>query len=151
MARESLSVHVEGIPELQRALRRMQEGTPKVIQGAMKEVAEIVVAEAKRNAGSANLAARIDARGTVKGAMIRFRGHKPKGKSKTTDWRVQEFGGRAPLFGDRNHWYEVKPRNRKGWIIYPAIRSTRQQVMDAVLPKLDEALRLYWQQRSLGG
>lgn len=148
---DNISIRVEGIPQLQKALRQTAEKTPKVIQGAHKDVANIVVPVAQRNAASAELASRIIAVGTVKGAAIRFKGHKPKGRSRTTDARLQEFGGRAPLFGDRNYWYTVKAKNRDGYIVYPAIRETRDQVMRAYMSKLDEALRLYWAQRSTGG
>ena len=139
-----LVLRVEGLQELQRSLRAMSDETPKVIQAAHKEVAQIVVPVAQRNAASFALAARIDARGTVKGAAIRFRGHVPRGKSRTTDALLQEFGGRAPLFGDKNHWYQVKVKNPKGYIIYPAIRETRSEVERLYLSKLDEAIRVYW-------
>lgn len=140
----SLDIKVEGLRELQKALRQMSDQTPKAIQAAHKSVAGIVVAAAKRNASGSTLGDRIRAVGTTRTAAVRFLGHRPRGPSRTTDALLQEFGGRAPLFGNRNHWHEVKPRRKSGYFIYPAIRDTRQQVMDAYLEELDRAIRAHW-------
>jgi len=139
-----LTMKIEGLRELQKALRQMSDKAPKVIQSAHKEVASVVVAEAKRNSDSAELASRIRAFGTTRAAGVRFLGHKTKGQSKTTDALLQEFGGRAPLFGDRDRWYTVKAKKRGGYIVYPAIRATRDEVNRIYLDELQKAIDLFW-------
>lgn len=140
-----LYIHPPGaLRDLQRALKETADETPKAIQTAHKAVAGIVVAEAQRNAAGTTLAARIRAFGTTRNAGVRFLGHKPRGKSRATDALLQEFGGRAPLFGNRDHWHTVKPKRKSGYLIYPAIRDTRQKVMDAYLDELDQAIRRHW-------
>lgn len=140
----NLTIKVEGLREIQKALRQMSTETPRLIQSVHREVAEIIVPVARRNANSVELAQRITAVGTTRKAAIRFKGHKPKGRSRSTDALLQEFGGRAPLFGNLNFWHTVKPKRKQGYIIYPAIKATRQQVMDVYLAKLDEAIRRHW-------
>ena len=139
-----IALKVEGLRELQRSLRQMEEKTPKLIQSVHKDAAKIVLPVAQRKAGSAELAGRIIAVGTTKGAALRFKGHRPRGTAKSTDALLQEFGGRAPLFGNKNHWYTVKPKKQGGYIIYPAIKETRHQVEVVYLRMLDEAIRRYW-------
>lgn len=140
----TVSMRVEGLRELQKALRATSEQTPKVIQTAHKEVAEIVAAEARRNASGTSLGSRIRAFGTTRAAGVRFLGHRPRGESKTTDAFLQEFGGRAPLFGNKNFWHTVKAPRKSGYFVYPAIASTRDEVEDRYLESLDRALKQHW-------
>ncbi|MFO7294323.1 MAG: hypothetical protein C0P76_014695 [Acidimicrobiia bacterium] len=133
-------LNVSQLRELQRALRATTDGTPRVIQTAAKEAAEITVKAARANAAGTQLPSRIVAVGTTRAAAIRFYGHRPKGRSRTTDAFVQEFGGRAPLFGNMDRWYTVKPRKKDGYILYPAIRDTRQEVAEAFLDRLEDLL-----------
>lgn len=154
----NLKVQVVGIRELQRALRATSDAMPKAIQNAHKSVAEIVVRAAKGNAAGTSMVDRIRAVGTTRDAKIRFLGHRQKPRSSrfigprlnriphkgNTDAFLQEFGGRAPLFGLRDHWHEVKARNRRGYIVYPAIRQTRDQVMERYAEALDEALQRHF-------
>jgi hypothetical protein len=133
-----------GLRELQRALKATSEQAPKAIQSAHKAVAEIVAVAARRNTDSAELQSRIKTFGTTRAAGIRFSGHKPKGSSSSTDALLQEFGGRAPLFGDRNHWFTVKQPEKSGYIVYSAIASTPDEVEDRYLKELDKAIRQHW-------
>jgi len=138
---------VAGLRELQKALKETSDEAPKAIQNAHKQVAAIVVRKARQNVSGTTLADRILVSGTTRGAAIRFKGHKPKGQSKSTDAFVQEFGGRAPLFGDRDHWHDVKPKNKRGYFIYPAIRETQDKVNDRYLKALDAAIARHWAER----
>lgn len=133
-------LNVSQLRELQRALRATTDGTPRVIQTAAKEAAEITVKAARANAAGTQLPDRIVAVGTTRAAAVRFYGHRPKGRSRTTDAIVQEFGGRAPLFGNRDHWHTVKPKKKDGYILYPAIRDTRQEVAAVFLDRLEGLL-----------
>lgn len=133
-----LKINISHLRELQRALKATSDGTPKVIQEAAKEAAEITVQAARANAAGTQLPSRIVAVGTTRAAAVRFRGHRPKGQSRTTDAALQEWGGRAPLFGNRKHWFTVKPKKRDGYIIYPAIRDTREEVAEVFMEKLQE-------------
>lgn len=141
----TVTLQVEGLRELQKALKQMSDETPKVIQEAHKEVAGIVVREAQTNTDSSELRGRIKAFGTTRRAGVRFSGHRPRG-SATTDAFLQEFGGRAPLFGNKNHWFTVKESRKGGYIIYPAIRDTRERMVDAYMEKLDESIQRHWRQ-----
>lgn len=141
---DGIELRVEGLRELQRALKETSDETPKAIQTAHKAVAQIVVDEARRNAAGTTLPSRIRVSGTTRRAAVRFLGHKRKGEARTTDALLQEFGGRAPLFGDREHWHTVKPKKKGGYYIYPAIGSTRDEVMKRYLDELDKALRRHF-------
>lgn len=133
-----MRINVSHLRELQRALRATSDGMPKAIQSAAKEAAEITVKAARANAAGTQLPERIVAVGTTRAAAVRFYGHRPKGQSRSTDAHLQEFGGRAPLFGNRKHWFTVKPRKNSGYIIYPAIGETREEVSEVFLEKLQE-------------
>jgi hypothetical protein len=135
-----ITIQVDGLRELQRALRATSEKAPKVIQTAHKQVAEITAKEAQRFAAGTTLGSRIKAFGTTRHAGVRLLGHKPKGSSKSTDARLQEYGGRVPLFGDRQHWFLVKAINPDGYYLNPAVEATHDQAMAIYLEKLDEAL-----------
>lgn len=137
-------IEIEGLRELQKALKITSEQTPRAIQEAGKSVMEIVAARARLNAAGTRLASRIKVFGTTRAAGLRFLGHRPRGRSRSTDALLQEFGGRAPLFGDRDHWYTVKPKRRSGYIIYPAIAATRDEVLERYLDVLDEAIRRHY-------
>ena len=139
-----VKVRVTGLRELQRALKTTGEKTPKAIQSSHKVVADIVVTDARKRAAGTTLGPRIRASGTTRTAAVRFLGHKRKGKSSTSDAMLQEFGGRAPLFGNRDHWHTVKARNKQGYLIYPAIRATRGQVMARYMRELDRSVAAHF-------
>lgn len=138
---------VSGLRETLTALRRVETGAPRAIAGAHKVIAErIVVPEAKRRANArprrvrtGRIAASIRAGGTQRSPVIRV------GSRQVQDAKVQEFGGRAPLFGNRERWHVVRPRRKGGWFLFPAIRATRDRVMAEYLEALDDALRPFSQ------
>lgn len=145
----AVHVRVAGLRETQKALRETSDQAPKAIQSAHKSVAEIVAARARSYAAGTTLPDRIKAVGTTRVAAVRFYGHRPKGTVRTTDAALQEWGGRAPLFGNREHWFEVKRKNKRGYFIYPAVRSTREKVMDVYLARLDEAINRHFTQQAI--
>jgi len=142
------AVRVEGLRELQKALKATSEQPPKAIQKGHKRVAEIVTRVAKQKASGTTLPERITASGTTRKAQIRFKGHRNKrgSASKKTDAFLQEFGGSAPLFGNLAKRHIVKPRRKGGYIVYPAIAETRDRVEAEYIDIMDDELRLHWQQ-----
>lgn len=138
---QGVAIRVTGLRQLQKALKETGDATPKAIQQAHKEVAEHVLLVAQASAAGTTLASRMRPVGTTRTAGIRFLGHQPKGTVRTTDAALQEWGGRAPLFGNRHRWFEVKPVNKQGYFINPAIRATRGHVMSVYELALDNAIR----------
>ena len=95
---------------------------PAYSPGADDEVAEFVARTARpkaasrpRNVRTGRTERAIKTSGTQREAAI---------KVQTADAKIQEFGGRAPLFGNRSRWFQVRPQNRDGYFLYPAIRET---------------------------
>lgn len=147
-AKSKTLLHTTGLKELQKALKETSDKAPKAIQKAHKSVAGIVLRRVEKNLSGTTMGPRAKAFGTTRAAGIRFLGHKPKGDVKTTDALLQEFGGRAPLFGNRDVWNTVKPKNKKGYFVYPAVRDTRDEVMLAYGDALDKAVAEHWSQQS---
>lgn len=133
---------VEGLRETVTAMRKMKGETPKEVSKYHKQVARFVALEATRRAQSrprqtrtGHIARSIKTRGTQREAAIRVT---------ADDARVQEFGGRAPLFGNRNRWFQVRAASRDGYFLYPAIRETGPTVQRFYLKGLEAAIRSYW-------
>lgn len=133
---------VENLRPTLTALRKMKGETPCEVSKYHKQVATFVAREAElraqrrpRREHTGHIARSIKTRGTQREAAIRVT---------ADDAKVQEFGGRAPLFGNRQRWYEVRPRNRDGYFLYPAVRDTKTQVQRFYLKGLDNAIRSYW-------
>lgn len=142
MTDRTVGFRVENLRETVTALRKMKGETPKEVSKYHKDVARFVGLEAKRRADArprkqhtGHISKSIKPRGTQREAAIRVT---------AADARVQEFGGRAPLFGNKNRWFQVRPRNREGYFLYPAVRATRPQVERFYLKGLDNAIRSYW-------
>lgn len=142
MTDRSAGFAVEGLRPLLTALRKTKDETPKEVSKYHKDVARFVAVEAQRRANarprrtqSGHIAGSIKTKGTQREAAIRVT---------AADAFVQEFGGRAPLFGNRNKWFQVRPKNRDGYFLYPAVRETSQTVQRFYLKGLDAAIRSYW-------
>ena len=142
-----MKVQVDGLRELTKALRQTDKQAPKAVSRAHKKVAGIVVRQAQANARGrprrqrmGHIEKTIKARGSQRRAQI------AAGGSRAPDIFVQEFGGRVPLFGNQQRKVLARPRNRSGWFLYPAIRETRDEVMEAYLDELDDALRDHFDQ-----
>jgi hypothetical protein len=142
MTDRSLSLSVEGVRDTLTALRRVSGETPKEVSQYHKQVAEFVARAARpkaagrpRKTHTGHIERAIKTSGTQREAAI---------KVSTADAKVQEFGGRAPLFGNRSRWYTVRAPNRDGYFLYPAIRETGPTVERIYLKGLDSAISRYW-------
>lgn len=124
------------------ALRKISGETPKEVTKYHKQVAEFVAKEARVRAQSrprvvhtGRMARAIKTSGTQREAAIRV---------VADDAKVQEEGGRAPLFGNRARWYQVRPFNKSGYFVKPAIDANRQTIERFYLKGLDSAISRYW-------
>lgn len=140
-----VTLEVAGLRELKKALKDVEDFTPKEITEQHKKVAQLVVPEIKaradarpRKTRTGQIAASVRASGDQSSAKVTI------GNRQRTDAYVQEFGGRAPLFGDRSKWNQVRPANRQGYFVYPAIRAKSDVIGKAYLEALDEVARKYF-------
>lgn len=143
-------IQVDGLRELTKALRKMSGETPKEVSKFHKDVARFLVPEVKRRADArprktrtGRIAATTRASGTQRKAAIKVGGIRG-----VEDAAVQEWGGRAPLFGDRTNWFQVRKTKRSGYFLNPAIRDNRQRIERFYLKGLDVAIKRYWQRVS---
>lgn len=139
---------MEGLREFQRSLRFLEPEVKQRVKQANKELAEIVAVEARQRASARprkvqtnTFAPRIKTGLVLREPSIRVLGH-PKKKGRTgSDAKVQEYGGRAPLFGNRSRWFEVRPRKKGGYFLFPAVKAKRDEFTRKYLEALERALR----------
>lgn len=138
----SLSLEVNGLRDMLTALRKVSGETPKEVSKYHKQAAEFVAGDARRRAESrprntqtGRTARGVKTSGTQREALI---------KVTTADAFVQEFGGRAPLFGNRSYWFQVRPVNKSGYFLMPAVNENRATVERFYLKGLDSAISRYW-------
>lgn len=141
-------VRLEGYREFQRVLKFLPDEVKAEIKKTNKQLAEIVAREARARANSRpgvkkrtfEVSQSIKTGMVLREPAIRVGGHRKRGQ-KSGDAKVQEFGGRAPLFGDRQRWFDVRPRNKSGYFLYPAVVAKRDAIADGYLDALDKAIR----------
>lgn len=97
-------VRVEGLRELRRDLKVIDRKLPAELNRNLKKrVEESVLPDAKRLATVR--------RGRIARTLkVGTRGSSVVIRSTHPGARIVHFGGRHPLFGDRDHWYAQKPR-----------------------------------------
>lgn len=148
MADIEYQVAFEGLREFQRLLKALPDEVKDELRATNKQLAEIVAAEARRRANSRTpvenrtfgIAQSIKTGNVLREPTIRVGGHRTRG-SRSTDAKVQEFGGRAPLFGNRNRWFDVRPKRQGGYFLYPAVKAKRDVIQDGYLNALEKAIR----------
>jgi len=145
---EGITLEVTGLRDLKKALKDVETFSPREISQAHKKVADLVVPEVKRRAASRPRKERgTGIESTVRASGIQGGARVVIGNKGRTDAYVQEFGGRAPLFGDRSKWNQVRPWNRQGYFVFPAIRAKQDVIGRAYLEALDEVARRYFAKR----
>lgn len=129
-----MTLKVEGLRELRKALRGIDKDAPREITRAHREVAKLIVPAARQAAPrqSGDLAASIRAGGTQKTPTVTV------GGTKVAYAYPQEFGGTVPLFGGPR--VQIKPFRRQGYFLFPAIRSSEGKIREAYLTALDRAI-----------
>jgi hypothetical protein len=149
MADFDVQVAVQGLKEFQRQLKNLEPAVKDEIKKTNKALAEIVATEARSRANSRpgvknrtyTLSQSIVTGNVLSAPTIRVKGH-PRKKGRTgSDAKVQEFGGRAPLFGNRAKWFDVRPRKQGGYFLFPAVKAKRDVIARSYLDALDKALR----------
>jgi HK97 gp10 family phage protein len=129
----AFAVRVEGWDEFVRDLRRLGETEAlKEIRAELRPVAQAIAADAARRAPrrSGRLAGSIRA-GVRRGApavVIPF--------TQVPYSKIHEFGGRHPVFGNRDVWVAQNPRPFVG----PAVDANREMAARAVEAALNKAL-----------
>jgi hypothetical protein len=138
----ALSLKVEGLREATTAMRKMKGETPKAVSQYHRQVAEFVARDVRaraesrpRSAHTGRTSKSVKASGTMREAKIVVG---------SVDAYIQEFGGRAPLFGNRSKWHQVRPVNKEGYFLYPAVRANRDRISRFYLKGLEEAIARYW-------
>jgi hypothetical protein len=142
-------IKIEGLKEFQRTLRFLEPEVKEEIKRTNKALAEIIAVEARSRANSRDsvkqrtylISQSIVTGNVLREPTIRVKGHPRKRGSSGSDAKVQEFGGRAPLFGNRTKWFDVRPRKKGGYFLFPAVKAKRSQIRDGYLDALDKAIR----------
>lgn len=126
--RESLTV--EGLVTFQRDLKKFEPAVAKALRARLKKAVDDVAQDARRRAPrrSGRLVKGIKASVTNKGAAL---------VSKSPHARISEFGGRHPVYGNRDVWVAHPARPH----IYPAVRAGRATVNREALAALDTAIK----------
>ena len=124
-------IRVEGIREVADALKGIDVKLQKELREGMKQAAEIVAAEARRNVPSrtGKAASSVKAKGTNKGAGIAF------GGSKAPYYPFLDFGGstgRGHEPGKANSGAVKRPIVEGGRYVYPAIAAKGDEVREVV-------------------
>lgn len=140
--KRDVSLVVTNLRPLLTALRRTAGESPKEVGLYHKRIADLVATQSAHAANTrprkihtGHIAASIRARGTQREATVQVR---------ADDALVQEFGGRAPLFGNRLFWHQVRPKRKDGYFLYPTIRRMRPAIEKLYLEGLQKAISRYW-------
>ncbi len=129
-------VQVEGLVELQKALRELDKSFPRIISVASKRTAELVATRAKDRAGgvskmAAKAAESIVAKGEQRGASVKF------GSARVPFAMGAEFGSIAfhqfPAWRGSGH--------TAGYFLFPTIRASATESLALFERELDAALR----------
>lgn len=103
MPAERFRVEVDGLAQLRRDLKRIDKALPRQLTKALRETAKPVLADAKAlvpvRTGALRRSLRI---GTRRGTTVVIRSKEPGAG-------IVHYGGRHPLFGNRDRWFEQKP------------------------------------------
>lgn len=131
---KSGAVRIEGLAELQRELKKIDLATD--LKDANKQAAELVASEARsRGHGLGGVAAK--AASSVKAAAEQRRSKVTLGGNREPFALGAEFGGRG-----RPTTMQFQPhRGRLGYFLYPAIRDTREQFIDAYDKAIAQLMR----------
>ena len=137
MAKQSITVHIEGLREFDRAMKRLTPEVQKQFRADLKKIAQDVASEAKGRASwSRRIPGAISATVTAKGAGVRL------SKKKAPHGGLYERGSsgnrrmvRHPLFGNTDFWFETPIRP----FIEPAVQSKRDDAKEAFLDALQRA------------
>lgn len=124
-----IKVEIEGINEFLRDLKKFEPEVSKGFRRRIKTVVEKVAKDARSRAPkrSGKLAKMIRPSVTNKGATL---------QSKAPHAKIMEFGGRHPVYGNRNNWVFQPARPH----IFPAVRENEQFVKSEMLAALDDAI-----------
>jgi HK97 gp10 family phage protein len=125
-----LTVRVDGLTELLRDLKKLEPEVSKELRDRLKEIVNVVASDARQKAPykTGKLAKKIVPSVTNKGAAV---------LSKAEHARIMEFGGRHPVFGNRNTWVFQPARPH----VFPAVEAHRADVDRQGQEALDNALR----------
>lgn len=139
-------VRVEGLRELRRAFRQIQdvEGTRELRTG-LRDAADIVATEARSRVPTRTGQARDSVRATAGGNTAYVRG----GKARVPYYGWLDFGTRSPIAGNPRSvgpWSGTGPGPQGGRFIYAALEAKDRQVAELVAAAVEQALdRLFTQ------
>lgn len=124
-----VSVRIDGLDDFLRDLRKFEPAVSKEFRTRLREAVAVIARDARRRAPrkSGALARKIVPSVTGKGAAL---------LSKARHARIHEFGGRHPVFGNRENWVFQPARPH----IFPAVEAGREEVNREALAALDDAI-----------
>lgn len=135
----SLAVRVEGLADFQKELKRLDQKLPRELQKANKRAAELVADAARTRAtGLGSVAAK--AAPSIKAAAEQRRSKVSIGGARYPFALGAEFGGQGrPTTMQFAPWSGSD--TGAGYFLYPAIRETRDEFMDAYDDAIEQLTR----------
>jgi len=136
----SAAIDVEGLSEYRKALRALERGANRDLTKGLKDASRPILATAKATAPRSAIT-RPGYRHIGDTLKLSVRGNNLAITSNKPGARVIHWGGRHPLFGNRDRWYPQRAQP----FIARAIDRNRDTVVDAIGDAIDEhARRLGW-------
>ena len=140
-------IQVDGLVQLQRELRALDKSWPRALRLANKSAAEVVATETRDNfasgrGSSRKVVATVKALAQQRNASVKIGGGRSVGGAVALG---NEFGGGK--YGPGNptarggHTTQFPPFKKSGYALYPAIASTRAEVVEVYGDALDDLTR----------
>lgn len=137
----NIEIRVDGLAELRRALRQMENlEASNDLRDGLKRAADSVAQEAKSRVPVRSGAARDSVRATAGGNRAYVAG----GKARVPYYGWLDFGSRRPILGNprsRGPWAGSGTGPQNGRFIYPALDNREREVTALVADAVSEALR----------
>ena len=123
-----VAVEIEGLTEFLRDLKKFEPVVSKEFRTRVRKAVAVIAADARRRAPkrSGKLAKGIKPSITNKGVAL---------VSRAPHARIFEFGGRHPIFGNRERWVFQPARPH----VFPAVNAGREEINKEALAALDDA------------
>ncbi len=122
-------IRIEGLKDLQRALKEMDGESQKMLRVAFNEAAEIVAEGARRNAGRDKRSGK--AQKSIRAASGQRNATVRAGGAKVPYFGFADFGGRVGI-----HKSVDRPFIREGRYLYPSLMSNRPEVLQVMTDEL---------------
>lgn len=131
-------IKVEGLRDTIRSLRQVDTEAPRAVRVANLEAAELVAGAARSLAGQAFQSRSGRAAGSIRALASQRDARVKAGGRDAPHLPWLDFGGAIRHEG---HVHAVRPFQRSGRVMLPALRDKREQVVDSYQQRIDGVIR----------